>query len=49
LGRSYRAMEDAFHRILARVPFPILEIHPDNGSEFLNDHLVRFLSTNGRV
>jgi hypothetical protein len=42
LGRSYRAMEDAFHRILARVPFPILEIHPDNGSEFLNDHLVRF-------
>jgi hypothetical protein len=42
LGRSYRAMEDAFRRILARLPFPILEIHPDNGSEFLNDHLVRF-------
>jgi hypothetical protein len=42
LGRSYLVMEDAFRRILARVPFPILEIHPDNGSEFLNDHLVRF-------
>jgi len=42
LGRSYRAMEDAFRRILARVPFAILEIHSDNGSEFLNDHLVRF-------
>ena len=42
LGRSYRAMEDAFRRILARLPFPMLEIHPDNGSEFLNHHLIRF-------
>jgi hypothetical protein len=42
LGRSYLAMQDGFRRILARVPFPVLEIHPDNGSEFLNHHLVRF-------
>jgi hypothetical protein len=42
LGRSYTAMEDGFQRILARLPFPVLEIHPDNGSEFLNAHLVRF-------
>jgi hypothetical protein len=42
LGRSYLAMEDGFRRILARLPFPVLEIHPDNGSEFLNAHLVRF-------
>jgi hypothetical protein len=42
LGRSFLVMSDAFHRILARLPFPIHEIHPDNGSEFLNDHLVRF-------
>jgi hypothetical protein len=42
LGRSYRAMEDAFRGIMARLPFPIREIHPDNGSEFLNAHLVRF-------
>jgi IS30 family transposase len=42
LGRSYLAMEDAFRRILARLPFPVLEIYPDNGSEFLNHHLVRF-------
>ena len=42
LGRSYLVMEAAFRRILARLPFPVLEIHPDNGSEFLNDHLVRF-------
>ena len=42
LGRGYMAMEDGFRRILARLPFPVLEIHPDNGSEFLNAHLVRF-------
>jgi hypothetical protein len=42
LGRSYRVMSDGFERILARLPFPVLELHPDNGSEFLNDHLVRF-------
>ena len=42
LGRSYRVMEWAFRYILARLPFPILELHPDNGSEFLNQHLIRF-------
>ena len=42
LGRSYRVMECAFRYILARLPFPILELHPDNGSEFLNQHLIRF-------
>jgi len=29
LGRSYLVMEHAFRYILARLPFPILEIHPD--------------------
>ncbi len=42
LGRSYLVMEDAFRSILARLPFPVIEIHPDNGSEFLNHHMVRF-------
>lgn len=42
LGRSYRVVEDGFERILARLPFRVLEVHPDNGSEFLNDHLLRF-------
>ena len=42
LGRSFLVMEDAFRRILMRLPFPILEVHSDNGSEFLNHHLVRF-------
>lgn len=42
LGRGQRAMEEGFRRIQARLPFPIRQLHPDNGSEFLNDHLVRF-------
>jgi hypothetical protein len=42
LGRSYRVMEDAFLRILARLPFKVLEIHPDNGKEFFNYHLLHF-------
>jgi hypothetical protein len=42
LGRSYLVMEDAFCCILARLPFPIREIHPDNGSEFFNHHMLRF-------
>jgi hypothetical protein len=44
LGRSYLVMKDAFQQILARLPFPILEIHPDNGSEFFNHHMLRFWS-----
>ena len=35
-------MEDAFERIVYRLPFGIAELHPDNGREFLNDHLLRF-------
>jgi hypothetical protein len=42
LGRGQVVMEDAFRRILERLPFPVREIHPDNGSEFFNHHLVRF-------
>jgi len=41
LGRSQRAMEEAFRHILARLPFPVREVHPDNGSEFFNWHIVR--------
>jgi hypothetical protein len=42
LGRSYLVMKDAFERILERLPFSVIEVHSDNGSEFLNDHLIRF-------
>lgn len=42
LGRSYLVLSDAFRYILTRIPFPILELHVDNGSEFLNYHILRF-------
>ena len=41
LGRSYLVMEDAFLCILPRLPFPVLQMHPDNSSEFLNYHMLR--------
>lgn len=42
LGRSYRAMAAGFEHVLERLPFAVRELHPDNGPEFLNAHLVRF-------
>ena len=42
LGRGQRAMEAAFTQVLERLPFGVKELHPDNGSEFFNAHLVRF-------
>ncbi len=42
LGRSYLVMQDGFERLSQRLPFEIRELHPDNGSEFLNAHLVRY-------
>jgi len=47
-GRSQRAMVAGFQKIEKRLVFPLLEVHPDNGSEFLNDHFttVHFLDHN---
>lgn len=42
LGRSWLVMQDGFERIRQRLPFAIRELHPDNGSEFLNAHLLRY-------
>jgi hypothetical protein len=42
LGRGQQAMEGGFRRILQRLPFAVKELHPDNGSEFFNDHMIRF-------
>lgn len=46
LGRSYLVVSNAFERVLTRLPFPILELHSDNGSEFMNNHLIRFWNQN---
>src|SRR3989440_3133758 len=42
MGRGQRAMQAGFERLLSRLPFAVVELHPDNGSEFFNAHLVRF-------
>lgn len=42
LGRSQEAMVEGFQKVQERLPFPITHLHPDNGSEFFNDHLVRY-------
>ena len=42
LGRSQAAMVEGFRRVQLRLPFPIIQLHPDNGSEFFNDHLIRY-------
>lgn len=41
-GRGYRAMQAGIEHLLSRLPFAVKEVHPDNGSEFFNQHLVRF-------
>ena len=46
LGRSYRVTRDGFQRCLKRLPFTVREIHSDNGSEFMNHHLLNFWRSN---
>lgn len=41
-GRSEKETVCAFERILKRCPIQVRELHPDNGSEFLNAHLMRY-------
>ena len=41
-GRSYRVMADGFDHLLTRLPFAVQEIHPDNGAEFFNHHLLHY-------
>jgi len=41
LGRSQREMEGGFKHIRNRLPIPVIQLHIDNGNEFLNDHIIR--------
>jgi hypothetical protein len=45
LGRSQVAVEAAFRHAQERLPYAIKGLHPDNGSEFFNNHLVRIWGT----
>ena len=49
LGRSFRVVEAGFKRILERLPFPIRGVHPDNGSEFFNHHMLNFWRNHPQV
>ena len=39
LGYGPPSVADAWHVLFSQLPFPVLLIHPDNGSEFLNANL----------
>lgn len=45
LGRSNVAMQKALTRTQERLPFAIVELHPDNGSEFFNTPVLHYFST----
>ena len=45
LGRNNSAMQKALSHAQMRLPFAIIELHPDNGSEFFNTPLMRYFST----
>jgi hypothetical protein len=38
-GKGQERVGAAVHEVQARLPFPLRELHTDNGSEFLNHHL----------
>lgn len=40
--RSQQAVSEAIHHMRQRLPFPLLGIDSDNGSEFINDLLYRY-------
>ena len=42
LNRSQRAVKTAIDRARTRLPFPMLGLDSDNGSEFINVHLLRY-------
>jgi len=42
LHRSQEVVSEAIHRMRQRLPFPLLGIDSDNGSEFINDFLYRY-------
>jgi hypothetical protein len=44
LGRSNVAMQKALTRARERLPFAIIELHPDNGSEFFNTPVMQYFS-----
>ncbi len=46
-ARTQQATQEAIERIRQRIPFRILEIHPDNDGGFINDLLWRYCKQKG--
>lgn len=46
-NKGYAAMQEAFDYCVAHTPFPIREINSDNGTEFLNFHMLRYWADKG--
>jgi hypothetical protein len=46
-GLHHLRVSSGIHRIRARVPFPLREWHTDNGSEFLNAHVLGWCRREG--
>jgi hypothetical protein len=44
-GKGQAAVVEALERIRDRLPFPLLGLDSDNGSEFLNAHLLRWCTS----
>jgi hypothetical protein len=42
LGKGQERVGSAVHRLRQRLPFPLLGLDSDNGSEFINQHLYRY-------
>jgi len=47
LGRGEQGVVKALEAIRRSLPFPLLGIHSDNGSEFVNHHLLRYCRQGG--
>ncbi len=46
-GKGQERVGGAVHHIAQRLPFPLLGLDSDNGSEFINHHLYAYCQRNG--
>ena len=46
-GKGQERVGAAVHRVRQRLPFPLLGLDSDNGSEFINQHLYRYCQREG--
>lgn len=47
MGKGEAVIMPALDQIREQLPFPLIGLHPDNGSEFLNWHVLRYCQARG--